>query len=125
MVGVLDDELADRGEVRLDPVEEAGVGRGEDQLDVVVLGPGADVGGVSFAAIRGATGGWCDQKARRIVVDSGQPANAQLRILIHETIHALGVGYAEYGRAGRGDRGTATHLECSSVGLRVDGDTVA
>jgi N-terminal domain of anti-restriction factor ArdC len=82
--------------------------------------------GVSFEAIRGATGGWCDKKARRIVVDSGQPANAQLRILIHETIHALGVGYAEYGRA-RAEVivDTATHLVCSSVGLRVDGETVA
>jgi hypothetical protein len=80
---------------------------------------------VSFESIPGATGGWCDQKARRIVVDADQPANAQLRILIHETIHGLGVGYAEYGR----ERAevivdTATHLVCSSVGLRVDGETV-
>ncbi len=80
---------------------------------------------VSFEAIPGATGGWCDQKARRIVVDSAQPANARLRILIHETIHSLGVGYSEYGR----ERAevivdTATHLVCSSVGLRVDGETV-
>jgi hypothetical protein len=49
---------------------------------------------VSFETIPGATGGWCDQKARRIVVDADQPANAQLRILIH----GLGVGYAEFGR---------------------------
>jgi hypothetical protein len=54
---------------------------------------------VSFESIPGATGGWCEQKARRIAVDSHQPANAQLRILIHETIHGLGVGYGEYGRA--------------------------
>ena len=47
---------------------------------------------VSFESIPGATGGWCDQKAGRVVVDSNQPANAQLRILIHETIHGLGVG---------------------------------
>jgi hypothetical protein len=53
---------------------------------------------VSFESIPGATGGWCDQKARRIVVDADQPVNARLRILIHETIHALGVGYAQYGR---------------------------
>ena len=33
---------------------------------------------VSFESIPGATGGWCDQKARRIVVDADQPANAQL-----------------------------------------------
>jgi hypothetical protein len=77
---------------------------------------------VSFESIPGTTGGWCDQNARRIVVDADQPANARLRILIHETIHALGVGYAEYGR----ERAevivdTATHLACSSIGLRVDG----
>ena len=53
---------------------------------------------VSFETIPGETGGWCDQKARRIVVDADAPANAQVRILIHEIIHALGVGYAEYGR---------------------------
>jgi hypothetical protein len=34
---------------------------------------------VSFEAIPGETGGWCDQKARRIVVDADVPANAQLR----------------------------------------------
>ena len=54
---------------------------------------------VSFEAIPGATGGWCDQKARRIVVDADQPANAQLRILTHESIHALGVDYQQYTRS--------------------------
>jgi len=80
---------------------------------------------VSFHPISGATGGWCDQTNRRIVVDSVQPVNAQLRILIHETIHALGVGYAEYGRQ-RAEVivDTATDLVCSSIGLRVDGETV-
>jgi hypothetical protein len=80
---------------------------------------------VSFEQIPGATGGWCDQKARRIVVDSDQPANARLRILIHETIHALGIGYAEYGR----ERAevivdTATYLAAASVGLDVSGESV-
>ena len=53
---------------------------------------------VAFEAIQGATGGWCDQRAKRIVVDDAQPANAQVRILVHELAHALGVGYREYGR---------------------------
>jgi hypothetical protein len=80
---------------------------------------------VSFEAIPGATGGWCDQKARRIVVDAGQPANAQLRILIHETIHGLGVGYAEYGRA-RAEVivDTATLVVLGAVGLDTSGETV-
>jgi hypothetical protein len=80
---------------------------------------------VSFEAIAGLTGGWCDQKAKRIVVDADQPPNAQLRILIHETVHALGVGYAEYGR----ERAevivdTATHLVAVSVGLDVSCESV-
>lgn len=37
---------------------------------------------VSFEPIPGAAGGWCDQKAKRIVVDAGAPANARLRTLI-------------------------------------------
>ncbi len=80
---------------------------------------------VSFEAIEGSAGGWCDFKSKRIVVDADRPANAQLRTLIHETIHGLGVGYAEYGR----ERAevivdTATHLACASAGLRVDGESV-
>ena len=80
---------------------------------------------VSFDAIPGATGGWCDHKARRIVVDAEAPANAQLRILVHETVHALGVGYAEYGR----ERAevivdTVTAIACGSVGLMVDGESI-
>lgn len=80
---------------------------------------------VSFESIPGATGGWCDQKARRIVVDADQPANAQLRILIHETIHGLGVGYAEYGR----ERAevivdTVTFIVCAGVGLDVGGESI-
>ncbi|MDQ5834834.1 MAG: hypothetical protein M3550_17570, partial [Actinomycetota bacterium] len=80
---------------------------------------------VSFESIAGAVGGWCDARAKRIVVDADAPANAQLRILIHETVHGMGVGYERFGR----ERAevivdTAAHLACSSVGLIVDGETV-
>jgi hypothetical protein len=80
---------------------------------------------VSFETIPGATAGWCDQKATRIVVDADQPANAQLRILIHETIHGLGVGYAEFGRA-RAEVivDTATLVALGAVGLDISGETV-
>lgn len=80
---------------------------------------------MSFEPIGGSAAGWCDFENRQIVVDAEPPANAQLRTLIHETIHGLGVGYADHGR----ERAeviveTATHLVCSSVGLAVDGETV-
>src|SRR4051794_22844437 len=45
VVGVVEDELLDRAEVALDPVQVAGVGGGGDQLDPVGVGERADVGG--------------------------------------------------------------------------------
>jgi len=80
---------------------------------------------VAFESIPGSTGGWCDRAAQRIVVDAGQAANARLRILIHETIHALGIGYAEYGREGAEVIvDTATYVVAASVGLDVGGESV-
>src|SRR4051812_41385641 len=80
---------------------------------------------VSFEEIPGSAGGWCDAERKRIVVDAAAPANARVRTLVHETIHALGVGYAEFGR----ERAevivdTATYLMCGSVGLDVAGESV-
>ena len=43
VVAVFADELVDRAEGALDAVEEARVGRGRDELDVVGLGEGADL----------------------------------------------------------------------------------
>jgi antirestriction factor ArdC-like protein len=75
--------------------------------------------------IPGAAGGWCDSSARQIVVDSKLPANAQVRVLIHECAHALGVDYEQYSR----DQAevivdTVTFVVCASVGLAVEGESV-
>ena len=64
-----------------------------------LLAPLAPVRGVAwdtpspFEVNEGSAGGWCDPKAKRIAVDAGVPANAQLRTLIHECAHALGIDY--------------------------------
>ncbi len=80
---------------------------------------------VSFEVIEGSAGGWCDAKAKRIVVDAGVPANAQLRTLIHECAHALGIGYEQYCRAQAEVMvDTVTLVAASAVGLAVDGETV-
>lgn len=80
---------------------------------------------VSFESIEGSAGGWCDPKLKRIVVDATVPANAQLRTLIHETAHALGVDYVRYSRAqAEVIVDTVTLVAASGVGLRVDGETV-
>lgn len=80
---------------------------------------------VSFEAVAGSAGGWCDPANKRIVVDLGAPANAQLRTLIHETAHALGIDYDRYSRAQAEVMvDTVTLLAASSVGLRVDGESI-
>jgi hypothetical protein len=80
---------------------------------------------VSFETIGGSAGGWCDPKAKRIVVDASVPANAQLRTLIHECAHALGIGYDRYSRAqAEVIVDTVTLVAASAVGLAVDGETV-
>ena len=80
---------------------------------------------VSFEAITGSAGGWCDPRNKRIVVDADVPANAQLRTLIHEVAHALGVDYKSYSRAQAEVMvDTITLLAASSVGLAVDGESI-
>jgi antirestriction protein ArdC len=80
---------------------------------------------VAFEPIGGSAGGWCDPKRRRIVVGACLPANAQVRVLVHELAHALGVGYEQFGRA-RAEVivDTVTFVVCRAVGLRVDGESV-
>jgi hypothetical protein len=67
--------------------------------------------------------------ARRSPTPSGQcencPSHQTQYPRFHETIHALGVGYAEYGR----ERAevivdTATYVAAASVGLDVSGESV-
>jgi N-terminal domain of anti-restriction factor ArdC len=69
-------------------------------------------------------GGWCDPKRRQIVVASG-PANRQVRTLVHELAHALGLGYEQYGR----ERAEVlvdcvAYIVCSAVGLDVGGESI-
>lgn len=69
--------------------------------------------------------GWCDAEEKRIVVSSTPAANAQLRVLVHELVHALGIGYEEFGR----ERAEvlvdcATFCVLQTVGLDVAGESV-
>jgi hypothetical protein len=80
---------------------------------------------VSFESIAGSAGGWCDTKAKRIVVDADGPANARLRTLVHETIHALGVDCHRYPRAhGEVIVDTTTLVVLGGLGLDVSGETL-
>jgi antirestriction protein ArdC len=80
---------------------------------------------VEYEATGSSSLGYCDSAARRIVVASEQPANARVRTLIHELAHALGVGYAEYGRkAAEVVVESAATIACRSVGLDTSGEAV-
>jgi hypothetical protein len=80
---------------------------------------------VSFETIDGPTGGWCDAKRKRIVVDADQPANARVRVLIHEIAYAMGVDYQQYSRAqAEVIVDTVSFVVGSSVHLDLGGETI-
>jgi hypothetical protein len=75
--------------------------------------------------IAGSAGGWCDTKAKQIVVDTRGPANARLRTLVHETIHALGVDCQSYPRAhAEVIVDTTTLVVLGGLGLDVSGEII-
>ncbi len=80
---------------------------------------------VTRQPIEGSADGWCDSGKRAIVINGRLPANAQIRVLVHEIAHALGVSYSDYGRR-RAEVlvDTVTYVVCSSVGLDTSGSSV-
>ncbi|QEC47040.1 hypothetical protein FSW04_05200 [Baekduia soli] len=70
-------------------------------------------------------GGWCDPKHKVIVVAAG-PANAQVRTLVHDIAHALGIGYADYRREQAEVLvDCVTYIACSSAALDMGGESIA
>jgi hypothetical protein len=80
---------------------------------------------VSSRPLDGAADGWCDAEQHEIVVNARLCANAQVRVLVHEIAHALGVGYKQYGRS-RAEVivDTVTFIVCGSIGLDTSGSSV-
>jgi len=73
----------------------------------------------------GSADGWCDLTNRPIVVNASLSRNAQVRVLVHELAHALGVGYREHGRS-RAEVivDTVTYVVCGSLGLDTSGSSI-
>lgn len=70
-------------------------------------------------------GGYCDHITKRIVVGEGSK-NSQVRTLIHEIAHALGVSYKDFGReAAEVIVETVTYIVCSGIGLDTSGESVS
>ena len=59
------------------------------------------------------------------MVDRDAPPNAQLRIVIHETAHALGIDYQTYTRQQAEVMvDTITYIVCAALGLMIEGESV-
>jgi len=121
------DPLPDTEPVPLEPPSEPieGDSHGEllPRLEDLAAELGFDVEFRDLAAA--ACDGWCDAREKRIVVSSSMAANAQLRVLVHELAHALGIGYEQFGR----ERAEvlvdcATFCVLQTVGLDVAGESV-
>jgi hypothetical protein len=81
---------------------------------------------VTQLPLDGGTDGWCDYERREIVVNERLPANAQVRVLVHEIAHSLGVDYQQYGRQ-RAEVlvDTVTYVVLAGqVGLDVGGESI-
>ena len=112
--------------VPLDPPREPLTGDSHTHLLAPLEAFAASLGySVTYEAIAGSAGGWCDLASRRIVIDQQSPGNARVRTLIHECTHALGIDYQHYTRAqAEVIVDTVTFLVSASVGLEVDGETI-
>jgi N-terminal domain of anti-restriction factor ArdC len=118
--------LPDREPVALDPPSQPVGGDSHGGLLEPLAELAKELGySVSRRELDGLAEGWCDSRKKEIVLNSSLPANGQVRVLVHEIAHALGIGYAEYGRR-RAEVlvDTATYIVCSSVGLDVSGSNV-
>jgi hypothetical protein len=105
------------------PIEGDSHGELLPRLEDLAAELGFDVEFRDLAAA--ACDGWCDAREKRIVVSSSMAANAQLRVLVHELAHALGIGYEEFGRQ-RAEVlvDCATFCVLQTVGLDVAGESV-
>lgn len=80
---------------------------------------------VSYEALPGSIGGYCDSRAHRIVVESTDPANARVRTLVHEIAHAHGITYETHSRdVAEVIVDSTTYVACSALGLDTSGETI-
>ncbi len=121
------DALPDKDAVPLEPPAEPLHGDSHAGLMPTLTAFAADLGyGVSVRPLDGSADGWCDPRNRQIVVNKHLSPNAQVRVLVHEIAHALGIGYHQYGRS-RAEVlvDTVTFIVCGSIGLDTSASSVA
>jgi hypothetical protein len=114
-------------DVPLSPPREPITGNSHAHLLTPLENLAAELGySVRQLPLDGGVDGWCDYERSEIVVNEQLPANAQVRVLVHEIAHSLGVGYKQYGR----ERAevlvdTVTYVVLAGqVGLDVGGESI-
>lgn len=116
--------LPGREPVALEPPTEPITGDSHAQLLAPLEQLAHELGfHVEHRPLDGGTDGWCDPQAKRIVVNAVLPANARVRVLVHEIAHALGIGYADRGRA-EVMVDCVTYVVCGQLGLDTSGETI-
>lgn len=75
---------------------------------------------VEFGPIPGGTQGYCHYAKKLIAVDDTHAINAQVRVLVHELIHAHGASSKVFGRKlAETVTDSAAYVACRSLGLDV------
>jgi hypothetical protein len=113
-------------QVALEPAVEPITGDSHAHLLTPLENLAAELGySVHYRSLGRSIEGWCDSERMEIVVSEDHPANAQVRVLVHELAHALGIGYADRGR----ERAEVmvdcvTYVVCGQVGLDTGGESI-
>jgi hypothetical protein len=120
------DPLPGREPVSLQPPAEPIEGSTHAHLFAPLQALATELGySVAVRTLDGTADGWCDTALREIVVNGSVSKNAQIRLLVHEIAHALGVDYEQYDRRDAEVLvDTVTFIVCGSVGLDVSGSSV-
>lgn len=80
---------------------------------------------VAYEDLGADIGGYYRKSDQSIVIGTRVSVNGQVRTLVHELAHALGVGYADYGReAAEVIVETAAVIVCGSLGLDTSGESI-
>jgi hypothetical protein len=78
-----------------------------------------------FAELDGEVGGYCDYRAKRIVIAARQAPNAKVRVTVHELAHAMGISSKRFGRAqAEVIVECAAFVCCCGLGLATDGASI-
>ncbi len=120
------DPLPDREPLPLGPPSQSPQGDSHAHLLAPLQRLAHELGYVvQSRALEGSADGWSDATNKLIVVNAALSANARVRVLVHEIAHALGIGYAEYGRS-RAEVlvDTVTFVVCGAVGLDTSASSV-